>query len=185
MGGRARPQVSEPLKALQLLGELLHEARALPVLRERRAAPSTVYDLDYRVVVTACAFHLHSKSHGSGARIRTPRLKLLQFVAIRPWLVRTVQEWSQTRRDSRAATFTSQPLRRGFLGDRTHESLVELLIASGVLKRQPDHLMLGPRNTIIQDLYSEVVAGNLFLAERQALEALRTIVVTETMLEGW
>ena len=177
--------MSEALKALHLLGDLLHSAKATPVIRENRVAPSTVYDLDYRVMVTACAFHLHAKPYADGRRIRTPKLKLLQFVAIRPWLLPVVEEWSHARHDAQVSMLTSQRLRRGFLGDRMHESVLELLIAKNVVVRQPSHVRAGTYASVIEELYSEAVTSNLFTAERQALDALEHIAVTEQMLEGW
>ena len=177
--------MSEAMNALRLLGDLLQSAKATPVIRENRVAPSTVYDLDYRIMVTACAFHLHAKPYADGRRIRTPKLKLLQFVAIRPWLLPVVEEWSRARRDAQVSMLTSQRLRRGFLGDRMHESVLELLVAKSVLVRQPSHVRAGIHISQIEELYREAVASNLFTAERQVLAALEHIAVTEQMLEGW
>ena len=177
--------MSEALNALHLLGELLQSVKATPVIRENRVAPSTVYDLDYRIMVTACAFHLHAKPYVDGRRIRTPKLKLLQFVAIRPWLLPVVEEWSHARRDAQISMLTSQRLRRGFLGDRMHESVLELLIAKNVLVRQPSHVRAGIHVSQIEQLYAEAIAKDLFAAERQLLGALEHVAVTEQMLEGW
>ena len=177
--------MSEALKALHLLGDLLQGAQAIPVIRENRIAPSTVYDLDYRVMVTGCAFQLHSKTYADGRRIRTPKLKLLQFVAMRPWLLPVVEEWSHARHDAQVSMLTSQRLRRGFLGDRMHEAVLELLIAKNIFVRQPSHVRSGIQASLIEQLSSEAVTSNLFASERKALDALAGIAITEQMLEGW
>jgi hypothetical protein len=80
---------------------------------------------------------------------------------------------------------TSQRLRRGFLGDRMHEAVLELLIAKNIFVRQPSHVRSGIQASLIEQLYAEAVTGNLFASERKALAGLAGVAITEQMLEGW
>src|SRR4051812_27206986 len=84
------------------LAELLATSGALPDITPERAAPSTEYDLLYRTVIVASAFQLHAKAdqYSTRPRLQSRRLKLLQFVAIRPWLIDMLRNWSKKRDDA-------------------------------------------------------------------------------------
>src|SRR6202049_295348 len=113
---------------LQAIGELL-AGHAQPVVAPERLAPSAIYDLQYRMAVTASTFEMHSKPHGMNQRrIHAARLKLLQFVASRPRLLAVLRNWSKAQHDAQLSISTSQRLRRGFLGDQMHEDVVTFLV---------------------------------------------------------
>lgn len=170
-----------PIKAL---AELLRGSGAAPAISQDRQAPSSIYDLQYRLVVNACALEIHLKSKGGERRIATPRLKLFQFVAIRPWLLDVVQEWSRHRAMSQLSMLNSH-LRRGFLSDRMHDSVIDLLVARDVLKRQPGHLVPSAHFGALTALVAQAATLGLFLRERTTLEALAEVTITNEMLEGW
>jgi hypothetical protein len=73
---------------------------------------------------------------------------------------------------------------RGYVGDRTHDAIIEFLVASGILEREKDQLMDGPRVAALDRLYEQLRAANLFAAERQVLAELLDIRANKTMLEG-
>ena len=171
---------------------LLHDLAALlrsrgvrPVVSPDRVAPSTVYDTTYRTAILACAFELHTKVDLSNAkRIQTARLKLLQFVAIRPWLVAVLREWSAAR-NTQLGMSSSQRARRGFLGDTMYDRLIDYLVAQEILSQTRTHLIIGTRGDVLQHIFSAVTKDNLFTAERSALMEMATIRITNDMLEGW
>ncbi len=95
-----------------------------------RVAPSAVYDLNYRISVIALGFDFHAKSESSGnRRIRTALLKLLQFVAVRPWLIPMLMDWKRAEAEPQLSMLTSQKERRGFLTDLMHDNVIEYLVA--------------------------------------------------------
>ncbi len=167
------------------LAELL-SGRAQPVVIPERLAPSASYDLRYRIAVIAAAFEIHAKPFGvSGQRrISAGRLKLLQFVARRPWLIEMVRDWSGSQHDAQLAMTASQRLRRGFLGDQMHEDVIEFLVARGVFVRLGGHIVSDSMAFLMQ-VYSGVVDENLFPAERDVLQELLDVKITNDMLEGW
>lgn len=81
--------------AIETLSALLQSSHAQPRVRPERLVPSAIYDLDCRVFVIAAAFELHAKGELlTGRRIHATKLKLLQFVAIRPRLLPVIRSWS-------------------------------------------------------------------------------------------
>lgn len=175
-------RITNPLEAI---GELL-SGRARPVIAMERLAPSAVYDVRYRIAVIAAAFELHAKpvAHG-GRRILAPRLKLLQFIACRPWLLEMVRRWSRAQGDAQLLLSTSQRLRHGYLGDQTHEEVLSLLIARDMLSWSAPHVTAGPGIELLRHVYVASVEQELFCAERGVLEDLLGIRITNAMLEGW
>lgn len=173
---------------IERLAELLKESGAQPDLTPERVAPSTVFDLDYRVLIVSLAFELHAAADQySPNRPRLParRLRLLQFVAMRPWLVDVVREWSAQRHDGERSLDTEEGLRRGFLGDTTHDLVMRFLLSAGVLRRDGDHVVGGPHASVLIDFNREIKERKLFATEIQALTELKTIHVTNDMLVGW
>jgi len=167
------------------LAELLRSGGAQPIVLPERVARSSTYDVNYRVSIIACAFELHAKSDSSTRRIHTARLKLLQFIAIRPWLVPVLKEWSQNETDPQLSMLTSQRMRRGFLSDSVHDHVVEYLLARQFLAQGPAHLSLGANGGELEKIAAGVKAENLFEDERGALAEMENIKVTNKMLEGW
>lgn len=175
-------RVANPLEAI---GELL-AGRARPVIALERLAPSATYDLQYRIAVIAAAFELHAKPAGqSDRRILAPRLKLLQFIACRPWLLDMVRKWSKAQGDAQLLLATSQRLRHGYLGDQTHEEVISFLIARGMLAWSAPHVRKGPGYEWLRQVYAASAEQELFCAERAVLKDLLGIRITNPMLEGW
>jgi len=174
-------------RPLERLATLLAASGAQPDLNPGRLAPSTIYDLEYRVVVVAMVFQLHAATDrfSSRPRIQGRRLKLLQFIAMRPWLVDVIRGWSASRRDAQRSLDYEQGLRRGFISDTMHESVMDFLVAAGALRREELFVIPGAKSSIIFDLHSEAEKRTLFRSEVAALHELKDIVITNEMLEGW
>jgi hypothetical protein len=176
----------EKFSALDTLVTLLQSGRAQPRVEPSRLAPSTIYDLHYRMAVIASTFEIHAVPYLLGQRrIAASRLKLLQFVAIRPWLVPVIRKWSETQGYAQQSTLSPQQLRRGFLGDETHDAVVAFLVARGVLHRIHAHLGSSANSDLLTRLYSTALENTLFSTSLQALRDLTDIRITNSMLEGW
>jgi hypothetical protein len=170
--------------AIETLSELLQAGHAKPRVRTERLVPSAIYDLDYRVFVVAAAFELHAKPAPHIARrIHATRLKLLQFVAIRPRLISVIKAWGVAK-DDEELSFSAQDLRRGFLGDRMFDSVIAFLVARGALEWMGTHLAAGANSGLLTNIYMAAVNGGLFEAERRTLEEFAGVTVTVRMLEG-
>jgi hypothetical protein len=170
--------------AIATFSALLQESHARPKVRIERLARSAIYDLEYRVFVVAAAFERHAEVVESiGRRIRVTKLKLLQFVTIRPRLLPFIQEWSTTKQDEEHS-FTTEELRRGFHGDRTFDNVVAFLVASGTLKRMGQYVVEGENAGFLTAINNEVNATGLFDMERKTLEALGNIKITVRMEAG-
>jgi hypothetical protein len=172
---------------LEKLAALLDASGAQPDITPERLAPSTVYDVEYRVLVVAMAFQLHAASdkYSQRPRIQGRRLKLLQFIAMRPWLFAVIREWSLSRHDAQRSLDSEEGLRRGFISDTMHDDVMDFLVATGALRREELFVVPGANSSVIIDLYTEAVGRTLFGAELTALRQLKTIVITNEMLEGW
>ena len=177
--------MDKPINPLQAIGELL-AGRAQPVIAPERLAPSAIYDLQYRMAVIASAFEIHAKPYAfSQRRIHAARLKLLQFIACRPWLLGMLRRWGEAQHDAQLSMATSQRLRRGFLGDQMHEDVVAFLLARGMLIWSGSHIAAGPGADWLRQLHSANIEHGLFSVERDALEKMLNIRITNAMLEGW
>jgi hypothetical protein len=172
--------------ALERLRGILESGGARPNINPSRLAPSAVYDLEYRVSIIASVFEIHSKSYLLGKRrMRASHMKLLQFVAIRPWLVPVIRQWSESLGFAQQSMFSPQQLRRGFLGDREHDSVVAFLVARGVVERIDAHVVSGANADVLMRLHLAATKNELFSASLQALRDLTEIRITNDMLEGW
>lgn len=171
---------------LHALADLLRSGGALPAVSSERFAASMIYDLQYRLAVLACVYELHAGDDRSNTRgIKPGKLKLLQFVAMRPWLLPVVRKWSEERSDRQVSLWASRALRRGFLGDTVHEAVVEFCLASGMLQYLGSRLVSGDHGDYLSTVSAAVRTGDWFASERRTLEALRQTVITNDMLEGW
>jgi hypothetical protein len=167
---------------LHLLAELL-TGRAKPVILPSRLAPSTTYDLNYRMAITSLAFFIHAKGDGNkSARVASDRLKLFQFIAQRPWLVPVIKSWAESRRDAQISMLSSDRLRRGYLGDVVHDNVVFFMIARGIFVRDGKYLVAGDKGDFLDVIHSEAINNRLFSSEITALESLRSIRITNEML---
>lgn len=172
-----------PSHAIQTLSELLQSAEVRPKVRAERLVPSAIYDLQYRIFVIAAVFEIHAKPITSGNRIHATRLKLLQFVAIRPWLLPVIEDWSSSSAHEQSA-FDAQELRRGFLGDNTHDCVVAFLAARHAFEWSGSHLVAGKRSDILTGLSTYTRENDLFTTEREILTVLTEVKITNYMLEG-
>ena len=178
--------MSDPMP-LERLAVLLATSGAEPDLHPERSAPSTIYDLEYRVIVVAMAFRLHATEDrfSPKPRIQARRLKLLQFIAMRPWLVSVISEWSKGRKDARRSLEPEESLRRGFIGDTMHDAVMDFLVAAGVLRREDAFVVAGVNSSVIFGLYDETRRREMFDTETATLVSMKDITVTNEMLEGW
>ncbi len=123
-----------------ILSDLLAGTSAAPYANPQRIAPSTFYDLQYRMFVISACLSIGGKLEGVFQRLAGPKMRLLQFIAMRPWLLCVVEEWSASRKDAQRSLQSSQSLRRGFLSDGMHDNVVDYLVASGQLFKQGGQL---------------------------------------------
>ena len=174
------PSESDPVKEL---AELLREVGASARVRPERIARSTLYDLDYHVALIACVFFITA-----GDELARPHsvvahwLKILQFITVRPSLLPDFQMWAGTRRQQNLDTWQMMP--RGYLGDKTHDRTVELLVAGGVLARDGDKLVASSRIADLRRIYDDIVGRNLLCSERSTLLELSHNRVNKTLLKG-
>jgi hypothetical protein len=169
----------------QILSELLAGTSAAPYVHPERIAPSTVYDLQYRMFVVAACLRVSGKVEGAFRKISANKLRLLQFVAMRPWLLDVVREWSASRKDRQRSLQSSQSLRRGFLSDGMHDNLIDYLVATGCLFKQKGQIAEPISSIILSDLFDKSEQDGLFTTETDAIRELNEIVITNDMLEGW
>ncbi|MEA2235385.1 MAG: hypothetical protein QOC81_109 [Thermoanaerobaculia bacterium] len=171
--------------ALETLAVMLRDADAEPVVVPERIAISTIYDLQYRLFIVACAFRAHAESDLLGTR-RMPaaKLKLIQFVAIRPWLLQTVQEWAETRHRPQFQTLHAHTLRRGYVGDTTHDRVIDYLVARDILLRTGAHIVSSTRFSTIDSFATAAETTQSFVNERATIDELREVKITAVMLES-
>lgn len=168
---------------LEVLTALLLESGAVTRLHPERVVRSTLYDLDYHVAVVACAFLTNSEETTDGKRRLVAHwLKLLQFVAVRPSLLQDFNEWARARKRPDLDTWQLMP--RGYLGDRTHDRTIEMLIAGGVLHRSGDALESGERFSMLIAVFNGIITHDLFRSERSILLELSNLSVNKTLLTG-
>ena len=174
------PSELDPVRELTAL---LREVGASPRVSPERIVRSTLYDLDYHVALIACVFFITAKEETTNPRrVVAHWLKILQFVAVRPTLLPDFQIWARTRRHQNLETWQKMP--RGYIGDTTHDNTVELLLAGGVLARDDDALVAGPRFADLQQIYDDVVGKDLLQSERGTLMKLTNIPANKTLLKG-
>jgi hypothetical protein len=88
------PRESDPVRELT---ELLREVGASPRVRPERIARSTLYDLDYHVALVACVIFITAgDSAATPHRVVAQWMKILQFIAVRPSLLKNFQIWAGT-----------------------------------------------------------------------------------------
>jgi hypothetical protein len=160
------------------LVQLLSSANAQAKINPARLARSTLYDPEYHTAVIACAMRAHGE--GPQHRVLAPWLKLLQFVAARPALVDKFIEYAGARRGGNYGIWSQMP--RGYLGDETHEAVIDLLVASGVLRKTGDGIEASSRYSVLEQLAARIETENLFARERGILDRLRSVRVTKVLL---
>ncbi|MDX2089781.1 MAG: hypothetical protein SFX73_18135 [Kofleriaceae bacterium] len=171
------PPDEDPVAAL---GAALVLTNATAKLNRKRIVRSTLHDANYHVAMIACAMRLHAE--GDAKRILSAWLKLLQFVAARPSLLPRLQEYADSRRRNDLAKWALMP--RGYMGDQTHDGVVDFLVAAGLLQQGGDYLEAGPRYAALEAVAVAVEGAQMFSGERMILDALRAIKPNKTMLGG-
>lgn len=162
------------------LGETLSRFNVAPRINRARIARPTLHDPIYHIAIIALAM----REHGSGPsrRIRAPWLQLLQFVAARPALVENLLEYGRTRRSGNLEKGSLMP--RGYMGDQTHDSVVDFLAAVGALRRDGDYLEGAANFGVLDRVAVEIATNDLFRGERDILEKLREIRPSKALLGG-
>lgn len=171
------PASSEP-DFVDELAELLSSARAKATISRARLARSTLYDPQYHIAVIACAMRIHSERPHH--RILASWLKLLQFIAARPTLVDQFIGYAGARRAGDLELWQQMP--RGYLGDETHEGVMNLLVASGMLRKVGDAIEASSRYSMLAQLVDRIELDGLFSGERAILQRLRSVKVTKVLL---
>ena len=137
------------------------------------------------MAVVALTMHRHGTKTTEGAlRIDVTRLKLLQFIAQRPNMVAAMREWARSKHPSGLLRDSPQRLRRGYIGDSTHDQVVEYMIACGILRAEGRYLLSRKDSTYIDEVYRAAVNDTMFESERTVLEELSHLRFTNAMLEG-
>jgi hypothetical protein len=168
---------------VQELASLLRDIGATPRFSNDRVVRSTLYDLDYHVAIIACAFSINAiRRTDNTMRIVSHWLKLLQFIAARPRLLADFHRWAHNRRQPTVDSWQTMP--RGFLGDRTHDRVIDLLVAGGVLFRTAEEIVSGERFAVLENLHERIVSREILLSERATLTELARTAVNKTMLRG-
>jgi hypothetical protein len=170
------PAQSDPVEEL---GGLLADAGATPRFDRKRVAASTLYDANYHIAIVACALQIHLKPAGS-AGIPPAWLKLLQFLAARPSLVGAFVQSFESRRKDKSLSLMQLP--RAYLGDHTHDMVIELLVAGAALMRGKNGLAAGPKFKVLSIIATQVGAEGLFVRERAILERLKGFEPTKAFL---
>lgn len=166
------------------LDQLLQNVGATPVLMRQRVAASTLYDADYHMAMVACAFAIHAPPIAFGHRqMLRGWLKLLQFVASRPRLAPHLRRWATTRgRQADLETWRRMP--RGYVGDQTHDSVVDLLVANRALVKNGEFVLAGTSVATLDAVFQEIIEAKLFVTAREVMENLRDVPVSRAMLGG-
>lgn len=172
---------------IRQLAALLQDGKAEPVIVPARLAPSAIYDVEYRTAVVSLVFERFAKPTGRGElrKMSAARLKLLQFIALRPWLLPAVKHWSGAGKQSGFAFGHALRIRRGFLSDSAHDDVISYLVACGRLTRFETQVVTGPNGSALKDVVESIVRSGYFVGERSVIEQLADISITNDMLEGW
>ncbi|MFZ0662874.1 MAG: hypothetical protein WAM66_09295 [Acidobacteriaceae bacterium] len=177
----------EETRPIHQLAALLQDGKAEPVIVPSRLAPSAIYDVEYRTAIVALVFERFSKSVGptEPRKMSSARLKLLQFLTLRPWLLPAVRRWSDAGKQSGFAFGHSMRIRRGFLSDSAHDDVISYLVAYGQLKRFETQIVSGTSGDALMELAESIAEHKLFVSERGVIEQLANIRITNEMLGGW
>jgi hypothetical protein len=177
----------EKLRPIQELAALLQEGNAEPVIVPSRLAPSAIYDVEYRTAIVALVFDTFAlpPMPAEYRKVSSTRLKLLQFITIRPWLMTAIKAWSDTGRQGDLAFDQSIRIRGGFLSDTAHDDVISYLIACGILRRSETQIVSGAHAAVLTTMATFIVEQGFFASERAAIKQLKEIKITNEMLEGW
>ncbi|KAA6461880.1 hypothetical protein DYQ86_09530 [Acidobacteria bacterium AB60] len=179
--------MSSNLHPIEELAALLKESTAKPLIVPARLAPSALYDVEYRTAVIALVFARFARTIAPSTlrKISAAKLKLMQFVALRPWLLPAIREWSTVGPHEGLAFAHSIRIRRGFLSDTAHDDVVNYLTACRILARQDTQIVEGKHADVLVAIAKSVVEANLFSSELAVINELDGITISNQMLEGW
>jgi hypothetical protein len=177
----------EPSKVIEKLATFLQSGNAKPIIVPSRLAPSAIYDLEYRTALISLVFETFAKATGDSLerKVSAARLKFLQFICIRPWLVPAIREWSREPGQSSLGLAYSVRIRRGFLSDTAHDDVMNFLVACRIFVRDGGQIVLGAKGEEVAKIVQDVETAGLFQREREAIAQLSDIKITNNMLEGW
>jgi len=179
--------LSKTAQPIRELAALLQDSAAKPVIVPSRLAPSTIYDVEYRTAVIALVFDKFAKPFGPAGhrRISSPRLKLLQFITLRPWLLPAIREWGKGSEQGSLPLAHAIRIRRGFLSDTAHDDVINYLTACDIFFWQESHIVSAPNNKTLQNILDGIRKNDLFAGESKVIEDLSNVKITNEMLEGW
>jgi len=177
----------EKARPLEQLAALLQGVRAEPVIVPSRLAPSAIYDVDYRTAIVSLVFEQFAKPAPlpGQRRIASARLKLLQFITLRPWLLPAMRQWSNAGKQTDFAFGHAMRIRRGFLSDTAHDDVINYLVACGQLTRFETQIVSGAHGDAMKKVAESIKEHDFFRSERGVIEQLANISITNEMLEGW
>jgi hypothetical protein len=177
----------EHQQTIAKLADLLNQSSAKAVIAPERLTSSTIYDLQYRIAICALLFQRLAKPGGADGRHRVSsgKLKFFQFVALRPWLLGDVEEWSKESRQGSLELTHSVRIRRGFLTDSAYDDVINFLTCCDILKREGQFLTTGSQWAKLTELSATIEQNDFFNREQSAISALMDIKITNYMLEGW
>jgi hypothetical protein len=177
----------EKLQPIEQLAALLQHSGAEPVIVPSRLAPSAIYDVEYRTTIVALVFERFAKppAPSDHRKIASSRLKLLQFITLRPWLLTAIRQWGEAGEQSGFAFSHSLRIRRGFLSDTAHDDVINYLVARGIFLRNDTQIVSGKNAAALTEIAQSIVEQDLFSSERRVMEHLGEIKITNAMLEGW
>ena len=164
------------------LAELLASVGAVLKVSPAVRRP-VLYDLDYRAVVVGFVFMAASRPKRAGGerQLHSTWLKLLQFIATRPDLLNDFDDWVSERR--KAHSLASQRMRRGFLSDTTFDYVIQILVASGQLRRVDDaDLAPGVRFSDLESWCTRASEAGLFEVERAIVAQMAVVKPNLSML---
>src|SRR5713101_6138243 len=178
------PNLGHPIETL---ADLLQNSDAKPLVVPSRLAPSAIYDVEYRTAVIALLFKEFAKPFGPAGhrRISVARLKLLQFVTLRPWLLPAIREWSRGTSQGSLGFVPSIRIRRGFLSDTAHDDVINFLVACGIFARQEKHLVSGEKAHTLSEIAKSTETHKLFEGEQKVILERTSVKLTDSMMEGW
>lgn len=174
----------------QDLATLLREAKAVPRLRAESIIPSSIYDPLYRVVTIGLAMRACGKaSPDTGLpMLNAAKLKLCQFVAIRPQLLPSLRDWISAHEGGERPSLDGwAQFPRGYAADSLHESVLTYLVAIGELVREGHNLYvtkLESKPGLLSRLVETVDQMDTFQGERKVLQELSTMRITLKMLRA-
>lgn len=166
--------MTEP-RSISALAALLRQGGASLAASERTVGPSSLYDFSYRAYVVAAAFEALATPHLGGRRVLAARLKFVQFLATRSWLLPVARNWEEDSDWPR--------LRLAYLADRTYDAMLLYLTAARVLRVSKAHVVEDERAHHLAVWAAELEQSNLLAGERAAIATLSGAkAVTRRML---